>query len=125
MTTVQDLFIGDFLHIADDTGASETVELMSFFRDNAIPLTDQQVKGILLLHENGLSDIADLAYNARRTVTPSSQFFKLLDKLTLADRIKGNAKLSHLLKANANPANGALSPKELQAQGMKRSEIDR
>ncbi|MOA69346.1 hypothetical protein D3C78_1974790 [compost metagenome] len=38
-------------------------------------------------------------------MTPTSKLFKLIDKLTLADRIKGNAKLSNLLKANANPAN--------------------
>lgn len=123
--TVQDLFIADFLQDHDEQGGNETVEIFEFMRNNAIPMTDNQVRSFLLLNEFGLSDLADFTYNARRSTVPVSYYYKMMDKLTLADRIKGNAKLSHLLKANANPANTALNPKELQAQGMSRKEIDR
>lgn len=124
--TVQDLLIGDLLHVPElDEGKNETVEILEFMRDYSVSLTESQLAAFLMLEENGLTDIANMAYNARKLVTPKRTYFDLVSKLTLADRIKGNAKLSHLLKANANPAASALSPKDLQAQGMSRKEIDR
>ena len=123
--TVQDLLIGDLLHIADDAGKNETVEILEFMRDYSVPLTENQFVAMLMLQENDLTDIANFAYNGRRLVAPKRTYFDLISKLTLADRIRGNAKLSHLLKANANPANGALSAKDLQAQGMSKKEIDK
>jgi len=122
--SVQDILIQDLLE-TDDNKTNETIELMSFMRDSGVPLTKDQLQGFLLLNEMELGDLANYTYNARRLVTPNSLFFKILDKLTLADRIKGNAKLSHLLKANANPATTAVKPDELQAKGMSRKEIDR
>lgn len=124
MGSVQDILIQDLLE-TDDNKTNETIELMSFMRDSGVPLTKDQLQGFLLLNEMELGDLANYTYNARRLVTPNSLFFKILDKLTLADRIKGNAKLSHLLKANANPATTAVKPDELQAKGMSRKEIDR
>lgn len=123
METVQDIMIQDLLQV-DEGQTNETLELMNFVRDAGTPMTKDQLEAFMLLEENGLGDIANYVYNARRTVTPVSLFYKLLDKLTLADRIKGNAKLSHLLKANANPANGALKPEDVQAKGMSKREID-
>lgn len=124
METVQDILISDLLQ-TEEVGSNETLDMMGFLRESGTPLTKEQVESFFLLKECGLDDIANYAYNARRTVTPVSLFFKLLDKLTLADRIKGNAKLSHLLKANANPANGALKPEDMQAKGMSSREIDK
>lgn len=124
METVQDIMIQDLLQV-DEGQTNETLELMNFVRDAGTPMTKDQLEAFMLLEENGLGDIANYVYNARRTVTPVSLFYKLLDKLTLADRIKGNAKLSHLLKANANPANGALNPNDAQAKGMSLKEIDK
>lgn len=124
MDKVQDFLINDLLEI--DTGdqqKNETVELMEFVRDNSVAMSQNQVQAFFLLKENGLTDIADFVYNARRTVTPYRRFLEILNKLTLADRIKGNAKLSHLLKASANPAGDALKPKDVQAQGMSKKEI--
>lgn len=124
--TVQDLLTGDLLQVVeDDAGKNETVEVLEFMRDNSVPLTENQFIGLLMLQENGLTDVANLAFNGRRLVAPKRTYFDLISKLTLADRIRGNAKLSHLLKANANPANGALSAKDLQPQAMSRKEIDR
>lgn len=124
--TVQDLLTRDLLQVVeDDTGKNETVEVLEFMRDNSVPLTENQFIGLLMLQENGLTDVANLAFNGRRLVAPKRTYFDLISKLTLADRIRGNARLSHLLKANANPANGALSAKDLQPQAMSRKEIDR
>lgn len=123
--SVQDLLTGDLLHVAQSEGSNETVEVLEFMRDNSVPFTEDQLVGFLMLQENGLTDIANMAYNARKLVAPKRTYFDLISKLTLADRIRGNAKLSHLLKANANPAAGALSSKELQMQGLSRKEIDK
>ncbi|MNC75136.1 hypothetical protein D3C75_1266210 [compost metagenome] len=64
-----------------------------------------QVAGTYQLIDAGITDVFTFVNSARKLMTPTSKLFKLIDKLTLADRIKGNAKLSNLLKANANPAN--------------------
>ncbi|MEC0818889.1 hypothetical protein, partial [Bacillus atrophaeus] len=97
--TVQDLLIADLLETGEDEKTNETVELMHFFRKHSVPVTPDQLKATLLLKEMGLSDIANFAVDARQYVTPQDTYMKALNKLTMADRIKGNAKLGHLLKA--------------------------
>lgn len=123
MDTVQDFLIHDLLEVDEGKGKNETVELLEFMRDNSVAMSEKQVSAFFLLSENGLEDIANFAYNSRKAVTPYKRFTDVISKLTLADRIKGNAKLSHLLKANANPAGEALKPKDVQAQGMSKKEI--
>lgn len=107
MDTVQDTLIEDLLESSDD---NEMLQALGFMRDNGVPLTKHQAIGSFMLKEYGLSDIADFVNKIRVRMTPVSLFFKLVDKFTLADRIKGNAKLSNLLKANANPANASGIP---------------
>jgi hypothetical protein len=124
MQTVQDLMIKDLLEVHEDEKQNETVEILEFFRQNGTPLTSDQVSAFLLLNEFGLGDIANYANNIRPMMTTERHYFRAIDKLTLADRIKGNAKLSSILKANANPAN-ALTASDVQAKAMKRSEIDK
>ncbi|MCM3738526.1 hypothetical protein M3215_22800 [Bacillus cytotoxicus] len=102
--TVQDMLTKDILEedIANDT--IETVQLFQFMKHNAVPLTKRQQQGMLILNENGLHDLSLYVAGMKEEVLPLSEYHKTLEKLTLADRIKGNAKLSHLLKANANPS---------------------
>lgn len=121
--TVQDFFIADLLEI-DNQDSNETVQILEFIRDNAVPMTKDQLEGILLLNEMDLNDISNFAFGARKAVTPAKLFFDMVGKITLADRIKGSAKLSHLMKATANPA-GGMKAEDMQAQGMSRKEIDR
>ena len=85
---------------------------------SSTPLSQDQIKAMLLLTENGLGDLVSLVPVFREEVTPTEIYFKTIDKLTLADRIKGNAKLSHLMKSDglANPAN-SLKASDVQAQG--------
>lgn len=120
--TVQDFMIKDLLEVEENAKSNETLQLLEFTRDS-VALTENQIKAFFLCREFGLDDIADFAYNAKRSVTPFKRFLDLISKLTLADRIRGNAKLSHLMKASANPASDALKPKDVQAQGMSRKEI--
>lgn len=121
MLTVQDLLIKDFLENEEDN-SNEMVQILDFTKNNGVPLTKQQVLGFLQLRENGLHDIADYAFSMKKQVTPVRFFFDMVSKITLADRIKGSAKLSHLMKATANPA-GTLRPEEVQPKGMSKKEI--
>lgn len=90
----------------EDAGNNEMLQLLDFYRYNAVPLTDHQLAGMFILQENGLHDLSNFILNARVNAVPTKKFNTLIEKLTLADRIKGNAKLAGILKANANPANG-------------------
>lgn len=125
MLTVQDLFIADLLQIDDDNGVNETVELMEFMRKNATPLTKEQIQSFLLLREMGLEDIANYTNAVRAMTVKPTVYYEMMNKLTMADKIKGNAKLSHLLKANANPVNTALKPEDVKAKPLRKDEIDR
>lgn len=121
MKTVQDLLIKDFLE-TDEENSNEMVQLLTFMNEHGTPLTSDQLKAFFILRENGLDYIADFVYSMKKRVTPSRIFFDMVSKITLADRIKGNAKLSHLMKANANPASG-LKPEDIQAKAMTKKEI--
>jgi len=124
MQQVQDYLIQDLLEFGDED-SNETVQIAEFLRKNGTTLSKSQIEAIFLLRENGMEDIADFAFSMKAHTVKPNFFFKLLDKLTLADRIKGNAKLSHLLKASANPAQSGLKPDEVQAKGMSTREIDK
>jgi hypothetical protein len=119
--TVQELLTQDFFK-EENENKNELIEVLEFTRLHGVPLTKEQVRGILILRENGLEDLAIYALNMKSLVTPTRKYFNMVNKLTLADRIKGNAKLSSILKANANPANG-FSMADAQPKMMRKSEI--
>lgn len=100
--TVQEFMIEDLLESSDD---NDMIQVLEFVRKNGVPITQNQARGAFLLQQMGLEDLAAFPQKMRTQMTPVSRYFKITDKLTLADRIKGNAKLGNLLKANANPAN--------------------
>lgn len=112
--TVQSLLTKMLLD--DDSKDNEMLDVLGFIRDNGVPITNQQAKALFLLQEFGLHDIANYTMNVRTMMTPVKKFFEMVSKLTLADRIKGNAKLSNILKANANPANGLNVDKALSKE---------
>jgi hypothetical protein len=120
--TVQDFMTKDLFEDDVEEKKNELLELLDFTRLNGVPLTDHQVRAFMILNENGLSDLANYANGVRPMVTPTSKYMKLIDKLTLADRIKGNAKLGKLLENQNNPA-GAVNAQELQPKAMKMSEL--
>ncbi|RJG23296.1 hypothetical protein [Paenibacillus thiaminolyticus] len=113
--TAQEVMIEELLESNDD---NEMIQVLEFLRKNGVPVTQDQALGMFMLQEAGLSDIALYVQSVRTQMTPYTRYFKMTDKLTLADRIKGNAKLGNLLKANANPANAAGVPMGIE-KGVK------
>lgn len=102
--TVQELLSKTLLD--NNAEENETVQVLDFLAKNGVPLTNDQAKAMFLLQEFGMSDISNYVINVRQYMTPIKWLFKMVDKMTLADRIKGNAKLGNILKQNANPASG-------------------
>lgn len=100
--TVQEFMIEELLESNDD---NDMIQVLDFVKKNGVPLTQAQAQGSFLLQQYGLDDLALFVHTMRPEMTPVNRYYKMTDKLTLADRIKGNAKLGNLLKANANPAN--------------------
>ncbi|HDX9655213.1 TPA: hypothetical protein ROY23_005784 [Bacillus wiedmannii] len=101
---VQDIMKEEILEEDISSESIETVQLFQYMKENSVPLNASQMKGILLLNENGCKDIADYVISVKKQSLPLAFYEKVLKILTMFDRIKGNAKLSHLLKANANPS---------------------
>jgi hypothetical protein len=119
--SVQEMLTKDILEEEGSTKTIETVQLFPIHeKKHAVPLTKKQQMAMLLLNENGLSDTSSYIAGMKEEVLPLSEYHKTLEKLTLSDRIKGNAKLSHLLKANANPS---LSLSENSAKVVKGNEL--
>lgn len=112
--TVQDLLTK---YMLDQTSEdNEMLQILEFVRDNGVPITPEQARGVLILQMYDLGDLANYFLNIRKIMTPFKLFQKMTEKLTLADRIKGNAKLGNILKANANPAGALNTDKALGPQ---------
>lgn len=107
MQTVQDIMTSELLESSSD---NEMIEVLDFIRMHGVPLTTYQAQAMYQLAEAGLVDLAQHIGSIRSQMTPVKRYYDMTNKLTLADRIKGNAKLGNLLKANANPANAAGVP---------------
>lgn len=101
--SVQDLLTKELLESSNDE--NEMLQLLTFLKDNGVPITNEQASAIYMLQEFGVGDLTSYVLNIRQHMTPTKKYYDLVNKLTLADRIKGNAKLSGILKANANPNN--------------------
>lgn len=117
MKSVQDLMIEELLEEDDleEQDSNEIVEVLEFIRDNAVPLTSDQLKGIWILQEQGLGDLANFVIGSRAAVTPAKKYFDVINSITMGNRIKGNAKLSSLLKANMSS-----NPMQAYSQEMKK-----
>lgn len=122
MEKVQDLMFKELFESDSDEG-SELVECMQFIKRNGVPLTDQQTEAMFFLNEFGLGDIANYAYNIRPELTSTKKIFSFVSKITLADRIKGNAKLGNLLKANMASPSQQIPTSELKPKAMRASEL--
>jgi hypothetical protein len=120
--TVQDLISKDIFE-DNSNDKHDMIEVLSFIRDNGVPLTDDQVQSWLLLNEFGLSDIALYMNAVRPMLTPTKLYFDMVNKITLADRIKGTAKLDKLLKASVANPSSQVSPADLQPKALKEKEL--
>lgn len=108
-TPVQEVMMSDFYEEDDEeVENNEMLELLCFMQQNGVPLKNEQVEAMFLMQEMGVGDIAKFMVDMKPKVTPFQRFFELINKITLADRIKGNAKLSGLIKAQVASANGVM-----------------
>ena len=108
-TPVQEVMMSDFYEEdEEDVNNNEMLELLHFMQQNGVPLKNEQVEAMFLMQEMGVGDIAKFMVVMKPKVTPFQRFFELINKITLADRIKGNAKLSGLIKAQVASANGVM-----------------
>lgn len=124
--TVQDYMQEELLEDDVQHSANEMLEIMEFMKRTAVPLTEEQVKASFLLHENDLSDIAFYMERQRPKLTPTSIIFKLIDKFTMADRIKGTAKLKDLMKASAsNPSQQVPNANDYKMEKLSEKELAR
>lgn len=99
--SVQDLMTKVLLEQNDSD--NDTVQIMEFVRDNAVPINNEQAEAIFLLKELELDDIAEYVQTIRKQMNPFRNFTKMVEMMTLAHRIKGSAKLDNVLKQDANP----------------------
>lgn len=107
-TPVQEVMIENFYEEEEEVQNNEMLELLHFMQQNGVPLKNEQVEAMFLMQEMGVGDIAKFMVDMKPKVTPFQRFFELINKITLADRIKGNAKLSGLIKAQVASANGVM-----------------
>lgn len=122
--TVQDLISQDLFEQSNNNTGNDMVELLEFTRDHSVPLTPQQAKAIFILNEMGLEDVALYANAIRPMLTPQKRYTEMVNKITLADRIKGTAKLDKILKAQvASPSQQTVNPNDLKAKPMRESEL--
>ncbi|PER15479.1 hypothetical protein CN484_20510 [Bacillus cereus] len=123
-TPVQEVMISDFYEENnEEVENNEMLELLHFMQQNGVPLKSEQVQAMFLMQEMGVGDIAKFMVDMKPKVTPFQRFFELINKITLADRIKGNAKLSGLVKAQVASANGVMP--EMQKHMREQQRIQR
>lgn len=123
-TPVQEVMVSDFYEEEnEEIENNEMLELLHFMQQNGVPLKNEQVQAMFLMQEMGVGDIAKFAVDMKPKVTPFQRFFELINKITLADRIKGNAKLSGLVKAQVASANGVMP--EMQKHMREQQRIQR
>jgi hypothetical protein len=121
--TVQDLISKDIIESDEDKSSNDMLEILQFVKDNGVPLTNDQVQAWFLLNEMGLADIALFANAVRPLVTPNKLYFDMVNKITLADRIKGSAKLDKLLKASVASPSNQVSSADLQPKALREKEL--
>ena len=127
-TPVQEVMISDFYEENnEEVENNEMLELLYFMQQNGVPLRNEQIKAMFLMQEMGVGDIAKFMVDMKPKVTPFQRFFELINKITLADRIKGNAKLSGLIKAQVASANGVMPEmnKHMREQQRIQREVNR
>lgn len=99
--TLQDIMSGDLF--ASSKG--ETVETLKFMEKHAVPLTQYQIAAMAYceyLDKKNDSNIMGIFSKAIKQHTKDMAqpkiFIKVIEALTLADRIKGNVRMNNIFK---------------------------
>lgn len=98
---VQDLM--SKLLLESNVTENDTVQILDFIRENGVPLNNEQVEACFLLDSMELQDISKYVHKVRKFMLPFKSIIKSFETMTLANRIKGTAKLDNVLKQDANP----------------------
>lgn len=110
---VQDFLDRELFEEVDDF-SSEMVSLLDFMRKSSVPLTEDQVKAIFLLREFGMADIGDYVNGMRSNLANKKDYIDVVNSVTLGDRIKGNAKLANIVKAQVASASNQIPALEFE-----------
>lgn len=99
--TLQDIMSGDLF--ASSKG--EMVETLQFMEKHAVPLSQYQVAGMAYLkyldqknHTNKMQVFSNIVTQHAKDMAKPNVFLKVIEALTLADRIKGNVRLNNIFK---------------------------
>lgn len=114
----------DFFTNNKNGSGNDVVELLDFLRLHSTPLDNSHIEATFLLRTmslDGVVDFSDLINHVltmKQFTASKKDYFKMIDKLTLADRIRGNAKLSTILKQPTTSMN--IDTREMQMKGDNR-----
>lgn len=123
--TVQDFISKDIFEESKPV-ENDMLQVLDFARNHAVPLTESQVEAFFLLSQFPETQDIPMFMNAvRPQLTPQKTYMDLIGKITLADRIKGTAKLSNLLKAQVANPSGQVPSSELQPKALKEKELNK
>lgn len=122
---VQELIKQELFTDTTEKNDNDMLQILEFMKVNGVPLTQDQTMGMFLLNEMGLGDIAVYANQMRPEMTPTKKYYDMVNKITLADRIKGSARLDKLLKAQVANPNNTMPQGDVQAKALKEKELNR
>lgn len=85
---------------SSDNNSGAYDRILDFFRENAISLTSDQLKALYLLNFFDLSDICTFILENKHLCVNRDVYFKALNIITLADKVKGQIRLENLAVPN-------------------------
>ena len=97
--SLQDIMSGDLF--ASSKG--ETVEVLRFMENHAVPFSTAQLAGLAFLDyldrrrgEKKYSPIIKMVQKHQKDMAGPDVFIQVIEKLTLADRIKGSVRMNRI-----------------------------
>lgn len=93
-STLQQIFTGS------DNNSGAYDRILDFLKENSVSLTPDQFKGLYLLNFFDLFDICTFILENKHLCASRDVYFKALNILTLADKVKGQIRLENLAVPN-------------------------
>lgn len=93
-STLQQIFTGS------DNNSGAYDRILDFLKENSVSLTPDQFKALYLLNFFDLSDICTFILENKHLCVNRDVYFKALNILTLADKVKGQIRLENLAVPN-------------------------
>lgn len=93
-STLQQIFTGS------DNNLGVYDRILDFLKENSVSLTPDQFKALYLLNFFDLSDICTFILENKHLCASRDVYFKALNILTLADKVKGQIRLENLAVPN-------------------------